>query len=168
MKDFVKDQKRKISAAVLTVSTSAFAGERKDKSGPALCKLCRVKGFNVIANGIVDDSKTRIMRKLKFYTDKLKADIVFTTGGTGFGPADITPEATEEVVERIAPGIPELIRMVGFKKTKTSFLSRGIAGIRKKSLIINLPGSLKGARESFEAAADLLSHAVEMLNGGGH
>lgn len=164
----ITDIKRKISAAVLTVSTSAFAGKREDKSGLALCKLCGDKGFNVIAHDIVDDSKARIMRKLKFYTDKLKADIVLTTGGTGFGPADITPEATDAVIERIAPGIPELIRMVGFKKTTTSFLSRGIAGIRKKSLIINLPGSPKGARESFEAAADLLSHAVKMLNGGGH
>ncbi|MBA3065798.1 MogA/MoaB family molybdenum cofactor biosynthesis protein [bacterium] len=158
----------KITVAVLTVSTSAFAGTRKDKSGSALCKLCGGKGFSVIAHDIVDDSKVRIMRKLKFYTDKQGADIVLTTGGTGFGPADITPEATDAVIERIAPGIPELIRMSGFKKTKTSALSRGIAGIRKKSLIINLPGSPKGAEESFEAAADLLPHAVKMLNGGGH
>ncbi|PKM99926.1 MAG: molybdenum cofactor biosynthesis protein [Elusimicrobia bacterium HGW-Elusimicrobia-2] len=158
----------KITAAVLTVSTGSFAGTRKDTSGLALCKLCGNNGFNVIAHDIVDDSKAQIMRKLKFYADKLKADIVLTTGGTGFGPEDITPEATAAVLERNAPGIPELIRMAGFKKTKTSVLSRGIAGIRKKSLIINLPGSPKGAEESFEAAAGLLSHAVKMLKGGGH
>jgi len=157
-----------ITVAVVTVSTSAFEGKRKDKSGSALCKLCVGKGFNVIAHDVVDDSKTRIMRKLKFYTDKLKADIVLTTGGTGFGPEDITPEATAAVAERIAPGIPELIRMKNLKKTERSVLSRGTAGIRKKSLIINLPGSPKGAKESFEAAADLLPHAVKMLNGGGH
>jgi len=157
-----------IRAAVLTVSTSAFAGKRKDKSGPALCKLCGAKGFNVIAHDIVDDSKVRIMRKLKFYTDKLKADIVLTTGGTGFGPEDITPEATEKIIEKIVPGIPELIRMKNLEKTERSVLSRGVAGIRKKSLIINLPGSPKGAKESFEAVAGLLSHAVKMLKGGGH
>jgi len=158
----------KITAAILTVSTSGFSGGRKDESGKILEKLCAENGFSIAAKDIVSDDKAMIKKKLRFYSDKLKANVVLTTGGTGLGPFDITPEATAEVAERIVPGIPELIRRAGGKKTKRSFLSRGLCVIRKKTLIINLPGSPRGASESFEAVSELLPHAVDILKGGGH
>ena len=117
---------------------------------------------------ILPDEACLIKDKLIFYCDNLKVDFIFTTGGTGFSPRDITPEATAQVAERLVPGIPELMRSEGLKKTKNAVLSRGICVIRKNSIIVNLPGSPKGVRESLSAILDIIPHAFKMLKGEGH
>ena len=109
-----------------------------------------------------------IAKKLKHYSDKLKADIVITTGGTGLGPRDVTPEATLSVIERDVPGLAEYMRLEGLKKTRRSILSRGVCGMRKKTLIINLPGSPKGVKESLGLIIDIIPHALHMMAGHGH
>jgi len=155
-------------AAVLTISDRCSRNEREDQSGKVIIEL--IKGINaeVLRYDIVPDEIDLIKEKLLFYCDDLKTDFVFTTGGTGFGPRDITPEATKQVLEKIIPGIPELMRLEGLKKTKNAMLSRGISGIRKKSIIINLPGSPKGAKESLASILDIIPHAFDMLKGVDH
>lgn len=155
-------------AAVLTVSDRCSRGEREDLSGKVVMDLIKNGGGQVVEYDVVPDEQDLIKNKLLFYCDNLKVDFVFTTGGTGFSPRDLTPEATEDVAEKIIPGISELIRLEGLKKTRNAMLSRGVSVIRKDSIIINLPGSPKGAKESFEAIADIILHALAMLKGAGH
>jgi len=155
-------------AAILTVSDSCAAGQRKDESGAVVESILVGNGFEVCAREIVPDEHAEIAEMLKRFADETRVDLVLTTGGTGLGPRDVTPEATQAVCERMAPGLSELIRAEGLKKTRNAILSRGTAGVRKNTLIINLPGSAKGAKESLEAIVDVLPHAIEMLRGAGH
>lgn len=155
-------------AAVLTISDRCSRNEREDQSGKVIIELIKgIKG-EVIQYDIVPDEIDLIREKLLFYCDDLKTDFVFTTGGTGFGSRDITPEATKQVLEKLIPGISELMRLEGFKKTKNAMLSRGISGIRKKSIIINLPGSPKGVKESLASILDIIPHAFDMLKDVSH
>jgi len=124
--------------------------------------------FEICQRKTVPDDTDSITAELKRLCDEVHPDILFTTGGTGFGPRDVTPEATISVCERLVPGISEIIRAKGWEKTKRAVLSRGMAGIREKTLVINLPGSPKGAKESLQIILDVLGHATDMLRGGGH
>jgi len=162
------EENHQYMAAVLTISTSCARGEREDVSGSTLEGLCRKAGLEVVETAIVPDDRELIIESLIFFSDNQEVDIILTTGGTGPGPYDITPEATSGVCERLIPGIGELMRAEGGKQTRRAYLSRGIAGIRGKTLIVNLPGSPKGVRESMEAISGILIHAVKMINGGGH
>ncbi len=154
--------------AVLTISDRCWRKEREDLSGKVIIDLVKGIDGEVIKYDIVPDEIDLIKEKLEFYCDDLKADFIFTTGGTGFAPRDVTPEATKAVSEKIIPGIPELMRMEGLKKTRNAMLSRGISVIRKNSIIINLPGSPKGVRESLSAILGLIPHALDMVKGKGH
>ncbi|MFQ5951791.1 MAG: molybdenum cofactor biosynthesis protein B [Candidatus Omnitrophota bacterium] len=149
--------------AVLTTSDKCTKGEREDKSGKIVQELAQKIPGEIVKYEVIPDEPSLIKEKLIDYTDNLKVDVVLTTGGTGFTARDNTPEATREVIEREAPGIPEAMRSEGFKITKRAMLSRGIAGLRKKTLIINLPGSSRGAKESLEAVVDELSHGLDMI-----
>ncbi len=149
---------------ILTVSDKGARGEREDRSGPALGKMMAAEGAEIVRTHLVPDEIAEIRAVLIKWSDE-GLDLVLTTGGTGFSPRDWTPEATRAVIEREAPGIAEAMRRAGLEKTPTAMLSRGVAGIRKSTLIINLPGSEKGARESLEAIMEALPHAVEVLSG---
>ena len=157
-----------IKIAILTVSDSCAQGQREDISGQEIKTMLDKDRFEIFEKKIVADNREAIANELKYFSDKAGIDVVLTTGGTGLGPRDVTPEATASVCERIVPGLSEIIRIRGWKKTKSAVLSRGIAGIRNKTLIINLPGSPKGVRESLEIILDVLPHAVQMMLGGGH
>jgi len=157
-----------IKAAILTVSDSCAAGERLDVSAQTIADMLPQDKFEICEKQIVADNSEEIAAELKRFCDEVRADVVFTTGGTGLGPRDVTPEATASVCTRLVPGISEIIRARGREKTKRAVLSRGIAGIRDKTLVINLPGSPKGVTESLEIILDVLPHAVDMLRGGGH
>jgi molybdenum cofactor synthesis domain-containing protein len=157
-----------IKVAILTVSDSCAAGKREDLSGQTIEKMLSGEIYQVCEKKITPDDPGAITTELKRFSDELGAEVVLTTGGTGFGPRDVTPEATAQVCDRLVPGISEVIRAKGLEKTKKAVLSRGLAGIRDKTLIINLPGSPKGAKESLEIILDILPHAVDMLRGGGH
>ena len=150
------------TAAVITVSDRSFRGEREDKSGPAVKEMLEKDGYEVVLCEIVPDEKEKISEELIKAASKDIALIV-TTGGTGFAPRDVTPEATVAVCEKIVPGIPEAMRMLTMKHTERSILSRAAAGIRKRSLIINLPGSPKAALENFEAVSSPIKHGLKML-----
>lgn len=154
--------------AVLTISDRCSRGESKDESGRIIKDIVNTIGGKNIQYDIIPDEIELIKEKLLFYCDKLKIDVVFTTGGTGLGPRDVTPEATREVAQKIIPGISEMIRLEGVKKTKNAALSRGISVMRGKTLIINLPGSPKGVEESLIAILDTISHALDMVKGKGH
>jgi molybdopterin adenylyltransferase len=154
--------------AVLTISDSVSRGEREDLSGPAVIALCRGKNWEVVTSLRVADDPADIRQQLRELADKSRVDLILTTGGTGLGPRDNTPEATQAVIERIVPGIAEEMRRAGAAKVSTALLSRAIAGTRHRSIIINLPGSPTGAVESLGAIAHLLPHAIEVLNGGSH
>jgi molybdopterin adenylyltransferase len=154
--------------AVLTISDSVSRGEREDLSGPAVIAFCRSKNWEVVTSLRVADDPADIRQQLRELADKSRVDLILTTGGTGLGPRDNTPEATQAVIERIVPGIAEEMRRAGAAKVSTALLSRAIAGTRHRSIIINLPGSPTGAVESLGAIAHLLPHAIEVLNGGSH
>lgn len=154
--------------SILTVSDSVSAGKAEDRSGPAVASRCRELGWEIVSTEILADDFTAIQTLLRRTADANTADVILTTGGTGFGPRDVTPEATLEAAERLAPGLAEHMRTEGLKKTKLAVLSRGVAAIRGKSIIINLPGSPKGAVESLDAIADLLPHAIQVLHGARH
>ena len=155
------------TAAVITVSDKGFRGEREDTSGPALCEMLRAQGWQVIHTAVVPDEKHMICRELTECADRRQAALVLTTGGTGFSPRDITPEATLSVVERVCPGIPEAMRAESMKITPHGCLSRETAGIRGRTLIINLPGSKKASCENLSAVLKPIRHGVEMLQGAG-
>jgi molybdopterin adenylyltransferase len=152
-----------IRCAVLTVSDRASRGQRTDASGPALVELVESKGFQVERQDIVPDVAGAIQDKLMAWSDGDEADVILTTGGTGVAPRDVTPEATRAVVERLTPGIDEAMRAASLKVTPHAMLSRGISGIRKRTLIINLPGSPKGAIENVQVVLPVLEHAVRLL-----
>ena len=153
------------TAAVITVSDRSYRGEREDKGGPAVKEMLEKLGYEVVHMETVPDEKEKISEALIKAASKDTALIV-TTGGTGFAPRDVTPEATLAVCEKLVPGIPEAMRMLSMKYTDRSILSRAAAGIRKRSLIINLPGSPKGAIENFETVAGPIEHGLKMLRGG--
>lgn len=155
------------SAAVITISDKGYAGEREDMSGPVVCEIAESNGFEVVYTGLVPDDMEMIQSELIKCCDELKIDLVLTTGGTGFSPRDITPEATLAVVERETRGIPELMRFESMKVTPRGCLSRSTAGIRGRTLIINLPGSPKSARENLEAVIGPVGHGLEMLASNG-
>jgi molybdenum cofactor synthesis domain-containing protein len=157
-----------IKIAILTVSDSCAQGQKEDISGQEIKTMLDKDKFEIFEKKLVADNREAIANELKYFSDKAGIDVVLTTGGTGLGPRDVTPEATASVCERIVPGLSEIIRIRGWKKTESAVLSRGIAGIRNKTLIINLPGSPKGVRESLEIILDVLPHAVQMMRGGGH
>jgi molybdopterin adenylyltransferase len=154
--------------AVLTISDSVSKGEREDLSGPAVVAFCRGLGWEVTSALRQSDDAPSIREGLRELADSGRVDLVLTTGGTGIGPRDNTPEATQAVADRVIPGIAEEMRRKGLEKTPTAVLSRGVAGARAKTLILNLPGSPKGAVESLEAVAHLLPHAVRVLHGAHH
>ena len=151
------------TAAVITVSDKGYRGQREDTSGPNLVKILTEKGFSVTYTSIVPDEPDMIKEQLVKCADELKIALVLTTGGTGFSPRDITPEATMEVVERLTPGIPEAMRAESMKITPKGCLSRSVAGIRGRSLIINLPGSKKASAENILAVIDPVAHGLDML-----
>ena len=155
----------KYTAAVITVSDRASRGEREDGSGPVLVELLRDRGYEVVDTRVVPDEQGVIERVL---TDAAAADValVLTTGGTGFSPRDVTPEATAAVCERMAPGIPEAMRAASMAITPRACLSREAAGIRGRTLIVNLPGSPKAARENIEAVIEPIAHGLRILRGG--
>ncbi|MHC4395118.1 MAG: MogA/MoaB family molybdenum cofactor biosynthesis protein [Planctomycetota bacterium] len=157
-----------IKIAILTVSDSCSEQRREDVSGQTIREIAALKKFKICDYKIVADEHQDIKKQLMHFADETGADIVFTTGGTGLGPRDVTPEATTEVCERMVPGLAETMRLEGLKKTKNAILSRAAAGIRGNTLIINLPGSPKAVRECLEVVIDVVEHAVDMLAGKGH
>jgi molybdopterin adenylyltransferase len=154
--------------AVLTISDSVSRGEREDLSGPAVIAFCRGLNWEVVTSLRVADDSADIRQQLRELADKNRVDLILTTGGTGLGPRDNTPEATQAVTDRIVPGIAEEMRRKGSARVPTALLSRAIAGTRHRSLIINLPGSPTGAVESLESIAHLVPHALDVLTGGNH
>ena len=155
------------TAAVLTISDKGSRGERVDTSGPALVKMLEEAGYEVKYTTIIPDEREMIKDELIKCADELKIALILTTGGTGFSPRDITPEATFEVIEREVRGIPELMRAESCKITDKGCLSRAACGIRGRSLILNLPGSEKAAKENFAAVVSPLGHGMDMLYSAG-
>ena len=151
------------TAAVITVSDKGYRGERVDTSGPNLVAILKDKGFDVTYTAIIPDEKEMIQAELCKCADELAIALVLTTGGTGFSPRDITPEATMAVVERPTPGIPEAMRAESMRITPKGCLSRSAAGIRGRTLIINLPGSKKASAENILAVIDPVAHGLDML-----
>ena len=154
-----------LRAKILVLSDASSRGERADLSGPAVRDVLEARGWQVAAIEILPDDLSAIRQKLVALTDADDCEAVVTAGGTGVGPRDVTPEATRGVVEKEIPGLAELMRAEGIKKTRRAALSRGIVGVRKGKLIINLPGSPRGARESIESILDLLPHVVDLIQG---
>ncbi len=151
------------TAAVITISDKGYRGERVDTSGPNLVQILTDKGFDVTYTSIVPDDREMIKAELVKCADEMGIALVLTTGGTGFSPRDITPEATMEIVERPTPGIPEAMRAESMRITPKGCLSRSAAGIRKRTLIINLPGSKKASQENILAVIDPVAHGLDML-----
>jgi len=153
------------TGAVLTISDKGSRGEREDTSGPQLADMLSTHGFSVTARAMVPDNTERIREILLSWADREKIDLILTTGGTGVAPRDLTPEATSPLLDREIPGIAEAMRAASLAKTRNAILSRGLAGIRKQSLIINLPGSSKAARENLEVVLAALPHAIAKIKG---
>ena len=151
------------TAAVITISDKGFRGERVDTSGPNLVQILKDRGFDVTYTSIIPDDMEMIQEELIRCADNLKIALVLTTGGTGFSPRDITPEAAMAVIERPTPGIPEAMRAESMRITPKGCLSRSVAGIRKRSLIITLPGSKKASQENILAVIDPVAHGLDML-----
>jgi molybdopterin adenylyltransferase len=154
--------------AVLTVSDSVSRGERQDRSGPDVAERCRALGWEVVSCEAVSDDREALEKRLAALAGSASVDAVLTTGGTGVGPRDTTPEATVAVCQKILPGLGELMREKGREKNPRAVLSRAVAGVYNRALIVNLPGSPRGAVESLDVVADLLPHAVEVLRGASH
>jgi len=153
---------------ILTISDSVSHGVRGDASGPALRERCLQLGWDVVAQAVLPDEPASIRDRLISLVNDGAAELILTTGGTGIGPRDSTPEATTEACQKLLPGIPEVMREYGRKKNPRAALSRGVAGIRGNVLIVNLPGSPRGAVESLDSVAELLPHALEVLRGARH
>lgn len=153
------------NSAVLTVSDRCSRGERVDEGGPLVAELLRAAGYAVLRTAVVPDEQTQIEALLRRWADAGDLQLLITTGGTGLSPRDITPEATAAVCRRMVPGIPEAMRAASLRVTDRAMLSRGTAGIRGGTLIVNLPGNPKAARENLEAVLPALSHGLEMLSG---
>ncbi len=157
-----------LRVAVLTISDTVARGERVDLSGPAVVQRCRELGWEVTSSLKCSDDPGQVRSHLRQLADSRRVDLILTTGGTGLGPRDNTPEATLDVADKVIPGLAEEMRRQGLAQTPTAILSRGVAVVRHYSLILNLPGSPKGAVESLDALAQLLPHAVQVLNGARH
>lgn len=154
-----------LTAAVITVSDRSYRGEREDLGGPLAAQLLEDAGYHVIYKIIVPDEQMMIESVLKKCADEIGANLVVTTGGTGFALRDVTPEATTAVCDRMAPGIAEAMRAESYKITKKAMLSRAVSGLRHQTLIINLPGSPKAVRENLEAVLPALDHGIRILKG---
>ena len=154
-----------IRAVVITASDKGYAGERADASGPLLADALRAMSVEVVAQIVLPDDQARIAAALAEHADSGTVDLIMTTGGTGASPRDRTPEATLAVIEREMPGLAEMLRFEGYKHTPQAVLSRGVAGIRGRCLIVNLPGSPRAVREDMALLASVLPHAIEMLRG---
>ena len=152
-----------IRFGILTLSDRSSRGERADSSGPVLARLLRAQGWSVAKQEILPDDESAIRDTLINWTDSGEMDVILTTGGTGFSPRDVTPEATRAVIERDAPGLAEAMRAASLAITPHAMLSRIVTGIRKRTMIINLPGSPKGAVENLETVLPVLPHAIQLL-----
>lgn len=150
-------------ASVITCSDKGFKGLREDTSGEYIKHHLEQRGFDVLEKVIIPDDLASITKTLLYHADELKVDLIITTGGTGFSPRDNTPEATKQVILREVPGISEMLRAESFKKTQRAYLSRGVSGIRNRTLIINLPGSLKAVQENMSFLDDVLHHGLNIL-----
>ncbi|MBF0524894.1 MAG: MogA/MoaB family molybdenum cofactor biosynthesis protein [Deltaproteobacteria bacterium] len=153
------------TVAIVTVSTRLSRQIGEDKSGPALADLMRQSGWQVAAQETVTDDRTAISNELRLLTDEHKVDLIITTGGTGVHPTDVTPEATQDVIQRDIPGMAEAMRAAGMQKTPHAMISRAVVGIRNQTLIVNVPGSVRGAVESITVLLPALPHAVEKIKG---
>ncbi len=156
---------RMLRAAILTVSDRSAQGLRDDTSGPKLVEMLQSLGMDVAFSGVVPDEKDAISETLISWADEGRADLILTTGGTGLSPRDVTPEATMAVVRRLVPGMAEAMRQASLRKTPHAMISRAVAGVRGTTLIINLPGSPKGAMENLEAVLPALEHAIAKIKG---
>ena len=154
-----------IQAVVITVSDACSRGEREDTSGAALTQLLTDHGATIIERRILSDDLDPLAETLKEFADRSDVNLIVTTGGTGLGPRDNTPEATQRVIQREVPGIAEAIRAESLKTTRMAMISRGVCGVRSSTLIINLPGSPKAVKETFSVVAPVLSHALDLLAG---
>lgn len=154
-----------IKTAVLTMSDKGSRGEREDLTGPAIITIIKENGYSVEYYKVIPDDFNTIVEELTYLCDELKVELVLTNGGTGFSKRDVTPEATEKVIERRAPGIAEAMRVKSLEITPKAMLSRAAAGIRGNSLIVNLPGSPKGAKENLEFIMPALPHGIDILIG---
>jgi molybdopterin adenylyltransferase len=152
-----------IRFGILTLSDRSARGERADASGPALAGLVRAQNWSVIKQVLLPDDESAIRAELIAWADSGEVDVILTTGGTGFAPRDVTPEATRAVIQREAPGLTEAMRSASLAKTPHAMLSRAVAGIRGRTLIINLPGSPKGAVENLLVLVPVLEHAIQLL-----
>ena len=150
---------------ILTVSDSAAEGRREDLSGRAVRQIVEKQGWEVQASEVAPDEIEAVQRHLRAWLKKADVDLILTTGGTGLGPRDITPEATRPLLEREIPGLGEMMRAEGSKKTKRAVLSRSLAGVCWQTMILNLPGSPQGAQESLECILDLIPHIVDLIKG---
>jgi molybdenum cofactor synthesis domain-containing protein len=154
--------------AVITISDTVARGERQDASGPAVVARCGELGWTVASTHLVADDTFEIQTILRRLTDEEKMDLILTTGGTGLGPRDVTPEATQAVADKMIPGFAEQMRRKGLEKTPRAILSRSSAAIRGTTLILNFPGSPKGAIESLDAIAPLIVHSIQIIHGARH
>lgn len=149
--------------SILTISDRSSRGERPDTSGPALAELAREQGWQIIKQEIVADELEVIKTKFQDWSDSGETDVILATGGTGFAPRDVTPEATRAVVERLTPGLDEAMRAASLQITPHAMLSRSVSGVRKRTLIVDLPGSPKGATENLKVIMPALEHAIHLL-----